>query len=66
MTEIKRLITISLLIITMATLAITTSAVSGWTDKQDKVHEIAEIARSIGLPEDDPIIQRASAIWWDE
>lgn len=35
-------------------------------DIQDKVHEIAEIARSIGLPEDDPIIKRASEIWWEQ
>ena len=63
---IKRFITILLLIGTLMSLAITTSAISGWTDKQDKAHEIAEIARSIGLPEDDPIIRRASEIWWQE
>lgn len=32
---------------------------------QDTAHEIAELARSLGLPEDDPIIVRAQEIWWD-
>ena len=41
-------------------------AASGWTNKQNKVHEIADMARELGLPEDDPIIQRASEIWWEE
>lgn len=58
--------TILLVIVTIFTLAISTSAVSGWTETQNKVHEIADMARSLGLPESDPIIQRASAIWWEE
>lgn len=41
-------------------------ALAAWTPKQDKVHEIAQIARSIGLPESDPIIKRAQEIWWEE
>lgn len=36
------------------------------TSAQDKAHEIAEIARTIGLSEDDPIITRAQEIWWEE
>ena len=55
-----------LVIVTIFTLAISTSAVSGWTERQNKAHEIADMARSLGLPEDDPIIQRASEIWWQE
>ena len=55
-----------LAIVLIGVMAISTSAVSGWTEKQDKAHEIAEIARSMGLPEDDPIIRRASEIWWEE
>lgn len=31
--------------------------------QQDQAHEIAEIARQMGLPEDDPIIVRASELW---
>lgn len=33
--------------------------------QQAKVHDIAEIARSIGLPEDNPIIKEASRLWWE-
>lgn len=32
---------------------------------QDRAHEIAELARGLGLPETDPIIQRAREIWWE-
>lgn len=34
-------------------------------ETQDTAHEIAELARSLGLPEDDPIIVRAKEIWWE-
>jgi uncharacterized membrane protein len=30
-----------------------------WTEQQNIAHEIADLARSLGLPEDDPIIKRA-------
>ena len=33
---------------------------------QDTAHEIAELARSLGLPEDDPIIVRARELWWEQ
>lgn len=33
-------------------------------ETKDTAHEIAELARSLGLPEDDPIIVRAKEIWW--
>jgi len=39
---------------------------TGWTWRQDKAHEIAELAREIGLAEDNPIIVEASRIWWEE
>lgn len=32
---------------------------------QDKAHTIAELARELGLTEDDPIITRAKEIWWE-
>ena len=44
----------------------TVPALAAWTNRQNKAHEIAEIARSIGLPEDDPIIQRAQEIWMED
>lgn len=34
-------------------------------DTKDTAHEIAELARSLGLPEDDPIIVRARELWWE-
>ncbi|NLH01930.1 MAG: cell wall hydrolase [Clostridiales bacterium] len=37
--------------------------ISTWTEKQEQAHEIAETARAMGLPEDDPIIVRAKEIW---
>lgn len=37
---------------------------SGWTQNQTKVNQVANIARSMGLPEDNPIIAEASRIWW--
>ena len=37
-----------------------------WTNNQNKAHRIAELARSMGLPEDDAIIVRAQEIWWAE
>lgn len=46
--------------------AMLTPALAAWTSRQDKAHEIAEIARSMGLPEDDPIIERAREIWWED
>jgi len=60
-----RKIAILVLVIVMA-FALCTPALAAWTTKQEKAHEIAEIARSIGLSEDDPIIERARTIWWDE
>ena len=37
-----------------------------WTQRQNVAHEIAELARSIDLPEDDAIIKRAQEIWWED
>lgn len=37
-----------------------------WTQKQVTAHQIAELARILGLPENDPIIVRASEIWWED
>lgn len=48
----------------MATL--TAATVREWTEKQTTAHEIAELARGMGLPEDDPIIVRAQELWWED
>ena len=37
-----------------------------WTSRQDRAHDIAELAREIGLPEDNQIIAEAQFLWWTE
>lgn len=37
-----------------------------WTERQTTAHQIAELARSMGLPESDPIIVRAQELWWED
>lgn len=37
-----------------------------WTSNQEKAHEMAELAREMGLPEDNPIIAEAQFLWWTE
>lgn len=48
----------------LLTAGLSASASMDYFDTQTKAHEIAETARSMGLPEDDPIIKRASELWW--
>lgn len=36
------------------------------SDKQLKLHEMAETARSIGITEDDILIKRLQELWWEE
>lgn len=64
----KKLITIMLIII-IAFLLIQSAVAKtsyAWTDKQEQAHEIAELAREMGLPEDNPIITEAQKIWQAE
>ena len=56
----------SLIITIMACLCGITLREVSWTPRMERAHEIAEIARGMGLSEDDPIIVRASAIWWED
>lgn len=47
------------------------SAAAGFTSdpqaqRQATAHEIAELARSLGVAEDDPIIMRAKELWWGD
>lgn len=57
------------LIATLTVLALI-FALAGWSyrrpTKQDKAHEIAQLAREMGLGEDNPIIVEAQRIWWEE
>ena len=58
----KRLI---LLILTAATVVMLTAYTpTTRTTRQTQAHQIAELARALGEPEDSPIIKRASEIWW--
>lgn len=56
----------------IALLLLVTLAVSGytyydhWTAKQNTAHEIAELARGMGLPESNPIIVEAQRLWMED
>jgi len=54
------LIVLCLMLIPLPVLA------EGWTPMQKQANQVADIARSMGLPEDNPIIAEASRIWWEE
>lgn len=66
-TFIKRTIPIVVtLALGVCALCVNVLAVDGWTERQDMAHEIAEMAREMGLSEDNPIIVESSRIWWEE
>ncbi len=53
-----------LLLLTVAVIASVTAATyRPWTDAQHTAHEIAELARGMGLDEDHPIITEAQRLW---
>lgn len=57
-----------IIVVVMTFAILVACAGMGYSEQQkikDTVHEIAELARSIGLPEDDPIIVRAKELWWE-
>lgn len=56
--------TVSLCLAVIMIMALTVGA-APYFDRQDKAHQIAELARELGLPEDDPIIVRAKEIWYE-
>ena len=64
----KKLITIILALSFMATASayMVKPSIQDWTENQHKLHSIANIAREMGLPEDSPIIEEASRLWWEE
>lgn len=64
----KKLILILIVLAVMAgTCAYTMTASERlWTEKQTELHEIANMARAMGLPEDSPIIAEAQRLWWSE
>ena len=64
--KVKLLIITLLIMAAAAALIVTVGAGNDeLVAKQAKAHEIAELARELGLSEDDAIIKRASALWWE-
>lgn len=61
----KKSIIIITLVVVLSIIFSITSFANNYISKQNTAHEIAELARSIGLPEDDVIIKRAQEIWWE-
>ena len=57
-----------LIILLTALLVLTsvTPSYGAWNETQTKANQIANLARSMSLPEDNPIIQEASRLWWAE
>lgn len=39
---------------------------TSWTSRQHKAHQIADLARELGVSEDNAIIREASLLWWAE
>ena len=62
----KKIIALIMILVIMFSVCMPAMAYYNWTHRQETVHEIAELARSIGLPEDDPIIKRAQEIWMED
>lgn len=63
MKKVVKIILIALVVCIM--MPLTAMTYEEQSNIKNTAHEIAEMARSIGLPEDDPIILRASIIWWE-
>lgn len=63
---LRLVIAFVMLAVVAVLLAVSAKADNAWTQRQKQAHEIAELARSIGLPETDPIIVRAQEIWQEE
>ena len=59
----KRLIL--LLLVAASVVLLTAYTPTTRQTRQTQAHQIAELARALGEPEDSPIIQRASEIWWE-
>lgn len=51
--------------LTLLLMTISAGAAYEPIEQQEAAREIAEQARSLGLPESDPIIKRAQELWWE-
>lgn len=54
---------IIILVLLVAALLI---AATPWTSRQTALHALADGARALGLPEDNPIIRECQFLWWAE
>ena len=63
MRKIKNLIIVLTIFLCLALL--TGMTYSTRQEVKNTAHQIAELARSLNLPEDDPIIKRAQELWWE-
>lgn len=50
----------------ISTITICYATSNNWTNNQNILHEIANLARELGLEESNPIIQEASKLWFFE
>lgn len=71
MKKIFRIVFVASLLATMMIATATTASAATYTDptwntKQIQANDIADKAREMGLPENDPIIVRAKQIWMEE
>lgn len=55
-----------IIIVAVLASAVILVAATPWTSRQHKAHQIAQLARELGLPEDSAIIAEASRVWWAE
>ena len=60
MTRIRAILSVLLVMVAV------TPVCAEWTQMQTQANQIANIARSMGLPETHPIIYESSKIWWEE
>ena len=58
--------TIALLSALALMVTMTAATAREWTERQQTAHQIAKLARSMGLLESDPIIVRAQELWWED
>lgn len=57
---------LAIIVAVMMLFTIPAFAGSGWTEMQIKANALANMAREMGLTEDNPIIKEASRIWWEQ
>lgn len=65
MTKFRKAMSAALAVMPLLALAIISLGCMQPMDMQNEVHAIAEHARSIGLPEDSPIIVECQRLWWE-